>query len=85
VSYNSAHLDNVESEITVPADHVTVHQHPRAILEVRRILLEHRDQALAELGVPTRALPVSYLSPDPPQANSPWPQPPPSVDGFWPR
>ena len=29
------------SEITVPADHTTVHTHPAAVLEVRRILLEH--------------------------------------------
>ena len=28
-------------EITVPADHTTVHTHPAAVLEVRRILLEH--------------------------------------------
>ena len=27
--------------IVVPADHTTVHQHPLAVLEVRRILLEH--------------------------------------------
>jgi len=46
VSARSAHLDasHVESEITVPADHTRVHQHPRTILEVRRILLEHVDQ-----------------------------------------
>jgi hypothetical protein len=25
----------------VPSDHLVVHQHPLAILEVRRILLEH--------------------------------------------
>lgn len=37
----SAHLDDAESEITVPAIHVTVHMHPAAVLEVRRILLEH--------------------------------------------
>ena len=45
VSYQSAHLENVASEIVVEADHVTAHRHPRSILEVRRILLEH----LAEL------------------------------------
>jgi pimeloyl-ACP methyl ester carboxylesterase len=39
VEYESAHLDNVASEITVPADHVNVHRHPLAVLEVRRILL----------------------------------------------
>jgi hypothetical protein len=41
VPYASAHLDDVESELVVPADHYRVHHHPLAILEVRRILLEH--------------------------------------------
>ncbi len=37
----SAELDSADSQIVVPADHVSVHRHPRAVLEVRRILLEH--------------------------------------------
>jgi hypothetical protein len=41
VPYASAHLDDVASELVVPADHYQVHHHPLAILEVRRILLEH--------------------------------------------
>ena len=41
VSFASAHLDNVSSEQVVDADHLNVHRHPRSILEVRRILLEH--------------------------------------------
>jgi pimeloyl-ACP methyl ester carboxylesterase len=41
VSYSSAHLDGVESELVVPADHLHVHQHPLSTLEVRRILMEH--------------------------------------------
>ncbi|HQU44732.1 MAG TPA: alpha/beta fold hydrolase [Pirellulales bacterium] len=41
VSYESAHLDNVASELKVAADHTTVNRHPLSILEVRRILLEH--------------------------------------------
>jgi pimeloyl-ACP methyl ester carboxylesterase len=41
VPYRSAHLDGVESEVTVPADHMHVHHHPLAVREVRRILLEH--------------------------------------------
>lgn len=45
VSFKSAHLDDVESELVVASAHLTVHRHPLAILEVRRILLEH----LAEL------------------------------------
>jgi len=49
VDYDSAHLDDVASEILVEADHLTVHRSPRAILEVRRILLEHQRVALAEM------------------------------------
>ncbi len=45
VPYESAHLDDVASEIEVPADHSDVHRHPRSVLEVRGILLEQ----LAEL------------------------------------
>ena len=41
VSYASAHLDDVISELVVSADHVHIHHHPLAIREVRRILLEH--------------------------------------------
>jgi pimeloyl-ACP methyl ester carboxylesterase len=45
VSVESARIAGADSEITVPADHTTVQTHPLAVLEVRRILLEH----LAEL------------------------------------
>ncbi len=45
VSYRSAHLEEAESELIVAADHLTIHAHPLAVQEVRRILLEH----LAEL------------------------------------
>jgi len=45
VSRDSARVDDVVSELIVPADHTTVHSHPAAVLEVRRILQEH----LAEL------------------------------------
>jgi pimeloyl-ACP methyl ester carboxylesterase len=41
VPATSAHLDSAESEVVVPADHNHVHQHPLAVLEVRRVLLEH--------------------------------------------
>jgi pimeloyl-ACP methyl ester carboxylesterase len=40
VAYRSSHLDGAESELIVPADH-TAHAHPRAVLEVRRILRLH--------------------------------------------
>lgn len=41
VSYESAHMEDVASELIVPADHSSVHSHPLAVLEVRRILLQH--------------------------------------------
>jgi len=41
VPYKSAHLGGVDSELVIPADHFTVHHHPLAVQEVRRILLEH--------------------------------------------
>jgi hypothetical protein len=48
VSYTSAHLDEAASEITVEADHLKIHRHPRAVLEVQRVLRAH----LAELESP---------------------------------
>lgn len=45
VAYASAHLEDVVSEIVVDSEHSQVHRHPRSVLEVRRILLDH----LAEL------------------------------------
>ena len=44
VSLASAQLENVQSQITVPADHVSVHRHPQSILEVRRILMRHVEE-----------------------------------------
>lgn len=41
VSYDSAHLDHVESELVVAAEHSRLHRHPETIQEIRRILLEH--------------------------------------------
>lgn len=43
VSAESAHLDIAVSEITVDADHMSVHRHPQSVLEVRRVLIEHLD------------------------------------------
>jgi pimeloyl-ACP methyl ester carboxylesterase len=60
VEFDSAHLDDVASEISVAADHVTVHQHSRTILEVRRILLEHQRQALAEMQAAHSTMPASF-------------------------
>jgi hypothetical protein len=41
VSFESAHLQNVTSEITVNADHLELTRHPLSVLEVHRILLDH--------------------------------------------
>lgn len=60
VSYDSAHRDDVDSEISVAADHLTVHHQPAAILEVRRILLEHQTAALAEMRTRPLTAPASY-------------------------
>lgn len=68
VSFESAHLDKATSEITVPSDHMTVHRHPRATLEVRRVLLDQlavlnqRSTALAD----ARSYPPSGQSLSPP-------------------
>lgn len=59
VSYTSAHLDEVDSEVVVDADHVHIHQHPLAILEVRRILLEHSYEMYAEMSGAS-AVPAAY-------------------------
>jgi pimeloyl-ACP methyl ester carboxylesterase len=59
VARRSAHLDKAESEITVSADHTTVHAHPKTVLEVRRVLLEH----LAELdNFPTHGNSPSHIA-----------------------
>lgn len=56
VPYKSAHLDGVDSEIIVPAGHTRLHQHPRAVIEVGRILMEHlQEYQLARKPSPARA------------------------------
>jgi pimeloyl-ACP methyl ester carboxylesterase len=44
VTVASAHLEEAESEQIVEADHVNIHRHPRTVMEVQRILLEHLDE-----------------------------------------
>ena len=41
VTYESASMEDTETELTVPAEHTVIHAHPRAVLDVRRILLDH--------------------------------------------
>jgi pimeloyl-ACP methyl ester carboxylesterase len=71
VPYKSAHLDDVDSEIVVEADHIHVHQHPRSILEVRRILLDHSIDVYAEMSQPPMTLPAGYQSSLAPRNNRP--------------
>ena len=54
VEYESAHMDDVVSEITVDSEHQLIHRHPKAILEVRRILLAHLQSVEAEYRVAQR-------------------------------
>ncbi len=56
VPFASAHLDDVASEIIVPADHLRVESHPLAILEVRRILLEQAAELRQNPYGPVRAM-----------------------------
>jgi pimeloyl-ACP methyl ester carboxylesterase len=58
VPYASAHLDGARSELVVPADHFHVHHHPLAVLEVRRILLEH----LQEVDRNNSIVPVAHAA-----------------------
>jgi pimeloyl-ACP methyl ester carboxylesterase len=70
VPFTSAHLEttDAETEEVVEADHVHVHQHPRAIWEVRRLLLEHSAEMYAEMGyratVPAAYQPSAEPAPD---------------------
>ncbi|NLY00810.1 MAG: alpha/beta fold hydrolase [Rhodopirellula sp.] len=78
VSQKSAHMEEAVSEIVVPADHVAVHAHPLAVLEVKRILLEHLAELHGEVGdspVRIATLPAANLeqsgSPDSPTFEPP--------------
>jgi hypothetical protein len=41
VSVSSAHFEQAVSEVVVDSDHSSIHRHPRTVLEVHRVLLEH--------------------------------------------
>ena len=59
VSLSSASVATAQSEIEVAADHSNVHRHPRTILEVRRVLLEHLKSLGRDPGRPLE-LPAYY-------------------------
>jgi len=53
----SAHLDGVDSEIIVPAYHTEVHHHPRAVMEVWRILQDHWREVGSSISCPPSPTP----------------------------
>jgi pimeloyl-ACP methyl ester carboxylesterase len=57
VRFESAHIDGVESELIVRSGH-SVQSHPETVLEVRRILLLHADEACRERGIGCAQPPV---------------------------
>jgi pimeloyl-ACP methyl ester carboxylesterase len=64
VAYESAKMDDVESELIVDAEHTSIHMTGKAIFEVRRILLEHlreidREDRIAER--PAESQPATRL------------------------
>lgn len=87
VSLESARLDNVVSQIVVPADHTSVHRHPQAIHQVRRILLKHLDD-LRHFPYPSNprdqdvrhaTLPVAIQKGQSARQSAPVPLPPPAM------
>jgi len=50
VEYSSAHLTGVESELVIHSGH-SVHGHPLAIAEVRRILYKHGEEACRSVSL----------------------------------
>jgi len=56
VGLQSATLVDSESRVIVPAGHTTVHQHPLAVREIKRILMEHA--AEVSLGATDKPLPT---------------------------
>lgn len=77
VAFTSAHLDDVESELIVDSDHINVHRHPLAVLEVRRILLEHLGSQRRWQAPHTPAVRTTGFEQNPPlgMRNLEWPGP----------
>lgn len=62
VPYWSSHLDGAQSELIVKSGH-GAHEHPLAIREVRRIMLEHMERAGAGETVAATSTAVSQAAP----------------------
>lgn len=58
VELASARMDDVISEITVESEHQNIHRHPKAIFEVRRILLQHLEDVRTEYRIAQRSAAV---------------------------
>ena len=58
VRYESAHIEGVESELVVRSGH-SVQSNPQTVLEVRRILLLHAEEACREKGIGCAPAPAS--------------------------
>lgn len=65
VPYRSAHLEGMDSEMVVAASHSRLHQHPRAVLEVWRILMEHLHEGQPPAGITLAPPRTAYLPPVP--------------------
>jgi hypothetical protein len=75
VTVDSAHMNDVVSEIVVAAQHTSIHSTPRSILEVRRILIEHLREACNKPEIAScLQVPSSWRDPqaEPVILNSPW-------------
>lgn len=59
VEAKSARIDGVASELTVDAEHTTIHMTGKTIFEVRRILLEHLEEVDSRDRVAVRPFPDS--------------------------
>ncbi len=55
----SAQMSDVASEVSVHSEHQQIHRDPEAILEVRRVLLEHLDAVRSEYRVAQRTAKLS--------------------------
>lgn len=65
VEVSSARRDDFDSQIMIEATHTTAHRHPLAILELRRILLEHLDAVDSPSS-------IQLLKHQPPSADAPF-------------
>ncbi|MBW3596534.1 MAG: hypothetical protein KY475_04580 [Planctomycetes bacterium] len=72
VEVASARVPYAASEISVPADHGSVHNHPLAVLEVQRVLREHLRELRSAAARPTAPHYVPAADPSP-RISSTWP------------